>query len=344
MDSQFLEKFEKLVSDIDTIKKTVNETSSTVTQTETKIDKFAAELEKTKKRCDQQAKCIEELYRENDELKYRLDRMEQYSRKDNVIIYGVPWENEENLREKVKEIGEKMNTKLNDHDFHDIHRLYSRNKSKPPPIVVRFNDREKKRKLMAESKRRSRENKNIYEVPDLPITIYEHLTEKSRQILHAAKNLRDVEKIAKFVWIKGDSVFLRLHENAPAIKITGMEQLQEIRNGAIADQEEDDRISQQEEIASQSSDTTEKSESTIGRVATINNNTENNRVPTEHINQVRRSERKKATVNNRNYQSNTIDQYYHKDEAKFQRQRNNGTRSNNKPNYRYNSQNRYNRS
>lgn len=83
---------------------------------EVKIDKFSAEVEGLKKRCDQQEKCTEELGRENAELKYRLERKEQYSCKDDVFINGVPWEKRENLREMVKNIGEKLGMVLYEYD------------------------------------------------------------------------------------------------------------------------------------------------------------------------------------------------------------------------------------
>ena len=48
---------------------------------------------------------------------------------------------------------------LNENDFHDVHRRDSKNKYKPQPIMMRFDERDKIRKLIEEEK--SKEEQHI---------------------------------------------------------------------------------------------------------------------------------------------------------------------------------------
>ena len=103
-------------------------------------------------------KKIEKLTNENTELKETVTKLENrlsemssvmkkyedkvaqielYSRKNNLIFYGIRQDNEENCEAKIKSFfKEKMNLETEDMKFENCHRTPGR---KPQPLIVRFN-------------------------------------------------------------------------------------------------------------------------------------------------------------------------------------------------------------
>lgn len=55
---------------------------------------------------------IERLSFEHQKLKYQIKETEQYSKKNNVIINDIPRRKNENLKETISKIAEKLNTSL----------------------------------------------------------------------------------------------------------------------------------------------------------------------------------------------------------------------------------------
>jgi len=98
---------------------------------------------------------IDELREENENLKERIQQLEEYSRRDNVIISGIQKEEnemEEDLVEKVKEIGKSVGIKIEEYDIHACHRLPPNKNEKAPAMILKLNNRNKRSKLIRRSK------------------------------------------------------------------------------------------------------------------------------------------------------------------------------------------------
>ena len=71
-----------------------------------------------------------------------IDDLEQYTRKHNLEIHGIPEQTDENLAEQVIALGKAwkaLNVTTRGEDIDICHRLVTgRNGSKPRPIIVRF--------------------------------------------------------------------------------------------------------------------------------------------------------------------------------------------------------------
>lgn len=82
---------------------------------------------------------VSSLENENCLLKNMLDKQEQYSRRNNLRIYGVPLEsNQENTDDLVvKLFSEKLGVDVSVQSIDRSHRLRSTH-GKPPPILVKF--------------------------------------------------------------------------------------------------------------------------------------------------------------------------------------------------------------
>lgn len=90
---------------------------------------------------------IGKIKRENKILKVRIDELEQYGMKCDVIICGIndsKDETEEELIKKVIEVTKKLNTNLTPQKIVAIHRLPTRKKTNSHPVAVRLNTLRKK--------------------------------------------------------------------------------------------------------------------------------------------------------------------------------------------------------
>lgn len=69
----------------------------------------------------------------------QIDDLEQYTRKHNLKIHGIPESYDENLAENVTTLGNALNVSTRHDDIDICHRLpSSRNSTQPKPIIVRF--------------------------------------------------------------------------------------------------------------------------------------------------------------------------------------------------------------
>ena len=137
-----------------------------------------------RKICLQQPKKPSTIYNDKLNLEFDHDILEQYTRKFNVEVHGIPeCEGElENLREIIIKVGQKISVDVSDDDIDIVHRLYR----KPPankPIIVRFTSHKKKREFYRS--RLNLKNTNLSRIfgsgrfdSDARIFINENLTQK----------------------------------------------------------------------------------------------------------------------------------------------------------------------
>lgn len=120
------------------------------------------------------------MQQENINLSRKLNELDQYSRKINVIIHGIPPKKGENPRETTKKFtSEIIGIQIADHEINAVHRL--KVKKGMPPFIVCLNNLDTKEELI----QWSRENKK--EVNPAPYYINEHLSKYTESLLKEAR-------------------------------------------------------------------------------------------------------------------------------------------------------------
>lgn len=216
MDEEFKSEWKNLLKDVASIKSTTTETKEIVESLTTRVEQLEEDREEIK---DQ----VGMLWEENYMLRQKIESMEQYSRVNNVIIHGIPAQSEENLRNVICELAKHLEVDVSDNDICTTHRLPS--KDSIPPIIVKFNNRDKKNKLITNSKIKKLNGEKIGLSTKIPIFVGAHLSKHSAQLLHVAKDLVKNNRIA-FAWTnaKGE-VLIREEEGGRAKIIYSHEQL-----------------------------------------------------------------------------------------------------------------------
>lgn len=187
---------------------------------------------------------IKTLKHENENLKSKIEDLEQYTRKDNILISGIPYENKENLREKIIFLAQKMDINLTNQDINTSHRLGNLNQT-TPLTIARLNNRDLKRELIFKARSRKLNGKEVGFGHSNPIYITDQLTKKMSEIMKAAKMLKGKE-IIKYVWSQDGKIFVRETDESRAIKIDSMDQLKTLEEEAIEDEGQGDAESQNE--------------------------------------------------------------------------------------------------
>lgn len=214
---EFNLKFNTLIDDVKGIKQSV-----------TKIDELVEGFVKLKAENKVLQKRIADLEEENDVNTKRLQEIEQYSRRNNLIITGIPKEPNENLRTKVTKLAEKLNVNVYEQDICTVHRLSNRGEA--PAIVVKMNNRDKKNQIVKEGRRKQLKCRDIGYNSDERIYCSEHLTKENNDLLQAAKERLKATGFVKFVWPCEGRILVREDENARIIRIEDMNHLQEIEH------------------------------------------------------------------------------------------------------------------
>ena len=104
----------------------------------------------------------DEMVQKTNLLVFQLDRQEQYIRRENILIYGVEENKEDNDDgEKVLfKIADELEIDLEDNEIQRVHRLghKRRNNENPCPIIARFVSYKKRNEFLT-NKRNSKISK-----------------------------------------------------------------------------------------------------------------------------------------------------------------------------------------
>ena len=90
----------------------------------------------------------EELSKECKNIRIRLEQLEQYGFKYDVVVCGIDDDRnnecEDVIMEKIIELAKKLKTELVLMEISDVHRLPTKNDNNAHPILVRLNSLRKK--------------------------------------------------------------------------------------------------------------------------------------------------------------------------------------------------------
>lgn len=217
MDSEFMKKFDQLVTDASATRQICLEIKADMETLTHEFDKLQSTGE------DNNVK-LADLAEAQRQLLVRLQELEQYNRKFNVVISGIPHLPENDLEGVVKKLANSLQVPVMEYHIGAIQRLPS--KKEPQPIILKLNNLDVKHNLIKSAKLK-KVSAEIFGVEDSPIIIEEQLSKETIELFHGARELRD-KGIVKFVWCRDGKVLVRESDTSPKITIVDMNQLQHL--------------------------------------------------------------------------------------------------------------------
>lgn len=164
------------------------------------------------------------------ELEVKVRDLEQYSRRNNIEISGLPKTPGENVMDILRDVGRAIGVEVAASGVVAVHRVPTYNKARIPPIVAKFTTRDQrdawmqgyrqKKTLMA-----SDVNKGL---PTARIYIGEHLTPANKLML---KQLKDTGKELniKYIWCREGKFFARKAEGERSVRVADVHELASIK-------------------------------------------------------------------------------------------------------------------
>ena len=138
--------------------------------------------------------CIDTLAEENKKLRYEIDDLEMYSRKNCVRVFGVD-EAKTNTDEAIMEIATELEVPLKPEHIVVSHRVGKPNQSRPRAIIARISNYQVRHQLIKSSK-------NLRDVAGMQnVSVNQELTKTRAKLAYQCRDLVR-KKLAKstFVW------------------------------------------------------------------------------------------------------------------------------------------------
>lgn len=148
------------------------------------------------------------------QIEQEQEDMQQYARRNNLKITGVPVKNQEDTYDIVIGIASKAGVKVSYNDLDAVHRLPTKDKSRPAPIIAKFNNRWIKESIMdGLYTKRIRLNTHDIGSPwtdgqNTPVYVNDHLTTRNE---HLAKLARDMKRAKKCIgtWTRDCKIYIK---------------------------------------------------------------------------------------------------------------------------------------
>ena len=100
----------------------------------------------------QNSTIVADLKKRMKQQSYQLEKMEQYTRRDNLKLKGIKHEANEDTTDIVMNVASSIGVDVRRDDISTSHRLGPSEPNKPSPIIVRFAKRDKKVSIMKNKK------------------------------------------------------------------------------------------------------------------------------------------------------------------------------------------------
>ncbi|XP_077974500.1 uncharacterized protein LOC144430439 [Styela clava] len=236
---------DSLVNKVDSLKEDMNGIHATNTTLQQDVQMvhasqnfINAEFEIQKDYLSDLHRKVEELSASNKALKELISSLQkrfdkdfedlaQYVRRENLEFHGIPYSEDENTDELIIKIGKLLKINVERLDISISHRLPRRDKSKIPPIIVRFTNRNKRNEFIDRKR-------NISSIGNFGIQgmkslfINENLTEFRNNLLYNARKSRKSNNYER-LWTTNGNIYMRKNKDAPRVPITKLSDIENLK-------------------------------------------------------------------------------------------------------------------
>ena len=165
-----------------------------------------------------------------EELESKVENLENYSRNNNIVVYGVPIQENEDPLDLAVNLGKVVGYEINSKDIDTAHRLPSKKITQTPPFIMRLVSRTTKSEIMLNAKKCAKKKKLTADLfgGEAGKNIYfnEHLTKKNQDVFAKARCLWD----NYIIYTKNGRVMGRPKEGGEKFEIKDIDEIEYYKN------------------------------------------------------------------------------------------------------------------
>lgn len=151
------------------------------------------------------------------ENELRLVQCEQYSRRHNIEIKGIPKVEAENVTELVIKLGDVIGEPIAITDLEACHRVPTKEMSKTN-VIVQFQRRQKRDSVLNKAKQKRIICQDLGLTEESPVYVNEHLCPSMKRLLGMAVS-RKRQFQWRYVWVRNCKILARKADGAPVVQI-----------------------------------------------------------------------------------------------------------------------------
>jgi hypothetical protein len=215
-----------------------------------KLDEFKSDLKSVKEdvsvlkaTSSRNTSAVLDLNQQNELMRCQIDMLkkevadlQQQTRKNNIIITGVPVSTQENVYMILEKLANVLKVEFNRFDISTAHRLRQGpaqpgKNPVPPSIVVSFVSRSVKSDwLIARKHKRTLSAREINRIfPDQPVYLNDHLATHTREVFNAARALVKTQQLVS-VWTNDGRIMARKSTTGKPFRIHDLDDIRKIDN------------------------------------------------------------------------------------------------------------------
>ena len=198
------------------LKESVQFMSNSFDDHKTKIEKVMKELKQIKRK-------NMDLKTKLNELEKKINNQEQKEKQNNMIIVGVPKQNEKDPKKTVKKIIRAMKIEVADEDVKEVFRI---GKKEDAPILIKLSKQEMKTEILKTIKKIKgiKTNKCGLEGRNNNLFFNEDLTNYNQNLFKTAREFKKTHKL-KSVYTMYGKIYLRKNDTDAPVRISSKDDL-----------------------------------------------------------------------------------------------------------------------
>lgn len=221
---------EEMKKEIHTLAESVQFMSNKMDESTNIMKTIKEELAAIKKENEHLTTMNSALNTEVTSLKHRVKALEQYSRKNNVEVNGIPETPREDVVGLVKDVGAALGVEIQESDISTAHRVPSFKKDRPPPLIVQFSRRFTRDTVL--NKYKDKKGLTARQInpafPDKIVYVNEHLTPENKIFLSKLK-VKCKEIGYQYAWCREGRFFVRKRQGDRYIKVDSYDELNKLK-------------------------------------------------------------------------------------------------------------------
>ena len=210
------DKMDRMIDEMDRVREEQQKTNDLIKLFQKTVTQLQDELKKRDNRIEELEDVVHEFQQHYRSTYLEVHNLEE--RKD---------EKEEDLRAITIKIGRTLGIEVKNEEIEAIHRIPTKNTTKPKPIIIQWSSRKQRNNVLAGRKNVITQNQIYGDGSKGRIYINESLTKFNKELLFEAKK-KAQEKKFRFVWSREGKIFVRKEEKSKVIQIKNVKDLEMI--------------------------------------------------------------------------------------------------------------------